>query len=102
MLMLITREPRPDFVYWPGRRPLAAFDALACPVAAVAILAAVPHQSSLVGGVVIAVAAFAGVRRLHRALWVNQRYRFTTWVWAKRMAALVLFGLLRKLALLFN
>jgi hypothetical protein len=49
--------------------------------------------------VVIAVAAFAGVRRLHRALWVNQRYRFTTWVWGKRLAVLLLVGLLLKVGL---
>jgi hypothetical protein len=102
MLMLITREPRPDFAHWPGRRLLAAFDALAWPLAVVAIVEALPRQAALVGGEVIAVAAFAGVLRLHRALWVNQRYRFTTWVWGKRLAALVLFGLLLKLALLLN
>ena len=29
LLLLISREPRSDFAYWPGRRVLAPLDALA-------------------------------------------------------------------------
>jgi hypothetical protein len=99
LFLLISREPRPDFAHWPGRRVLAALDALAWPLAAVAVVAAVPFEAGAFGAVVTVIAAYLGVQRLHRALWMNQRYRFTTWVWGKRLVAILLFGLLLQLAL---
>jgi hypothetical protein len=45
------------------------------------------------------VAAYLGVRRFCRALWMNQRYQVTTWVWGKRLVALLSIGLQLKLAL---
>ena len=99
MLLLISREPRPDFGHWPGRRVLAALDALAWPSAAVAVVAAGPLKVGAFGAVVMVIAACLGAQRLYRALWMNQRYRFTTWIWGKRLVALLLVGLLLKLAL---
>jgi hypothetical protein len=58
-----------------------------------------PLNLGVFGAVLMVVAATIGARRLYRALWVNQRYQFTTWVWGKRLAALLLVGLLFKLAL---
>jgi hypothetical protein len=99
VFLLIPREPRPDFALWSGRRLLAALDALVWPSAAVAVVAAVPLKVGAFGAVVIVIATHLGVRRLYRALWMNHRYRFTTWTWGKRLAELLLLGLLLKLAL---
>ena len=51
-----------------------------------------------VGQLAIALAVLSAVVRLHRALRVNHRYRFTTWRWGKVLAALFLVGGLLKLA----
>jgi len=48
--------------------------------------------------VLTACAIAAGVVRLHRAIAVNHRYRFTTWRWGRVLAGLLLFGWLLKLA----
>ena len=100
--LLISREPRPDFGYWPGRRVLAGLDAVAWPLAAVVVGAVSPLNLGVFGAVLMVVAATIGARRLYRALWVNRRYQFTTWLWGKRLAALLLVGLLLKLALQFT
>lgn len=34
---------------------------------------------------------------LHRALWGNHRYRFTTWRWGRVLAAILLVGALSRL-----
>jgi hypothetical protein len=99
VFVLISRKPRPDFASWPGRRVLAVLDAVAWPVAVLVVVATSPINAGALGAVLIVIAAFAGVCRLCRALWRNERYRFTTWVWGKRLAALLLVGLLLKLAL---
>ena len=99
VFLLISREPRPEFAYWPGRRVLAALDAMVWPSAVAVIVAASPLNVGAFGAVVIVVAAYFGAQRLYRALWMNQRYRFTTWVWGKRLGALLLLGLLLKVAL---
>ena len=51
----------------------------------------------LVGQVVAAIALLCAIGRLHRAVWVNHRYRFTTWRWGRVAAALLLVGLVLKL-----
>jgi hypothetical protein len=38
-------------------------------------------------------------RRLHRALWVNHRYYFTTWRWGKVVAAMLVMGWVMKLSM---
>jgi len=47
---------------------------------------------------VIAWAAWSAFGRLHRALWNNHRYRFTTWRWGRAVAALLVLGFAMKLA----
>ena len=99
MWLVIAREPRPDAPYWPGRRYLAALDAALWPLLWVLVFRQAPEPVGLVGPVVAGVSALCAVRRLHRALWVNHRYSFTTWRWGRVVAALLLMGLVLKLAL---
>jgi hypothetical protein len=47
----------------------------------------------------VVVALLCSLSRLHRALWVNHRYRFTTWRWGRALAALLLVGAVMKLML---
>jgi hypothetical protein len=88
------REARPDAPYWPGRRLLAAIDAIAWP--ALGVVATVRSQvpARLVGDVVVAVLVIAAMSRLRRAICVNHRYRFTTARWGRVLLALFVFGLL--------
>lgn len=99
MWLLYARAPAPDAPYWPGRRWLAAVDAVAWPFAWVIVFSHAPKPSGLVGPFVMAVALLCALGWLHRALWENHRYRFTTWRWGRIAAALVVFGLVMKLTL---
>jgi len=99
MWLLVAREPRPDAPYWPGRRWLAAVDAAMWPLLSVLLLSHAPRPVGLVGPFVAAVAVLCALGRLHRALWVNHRYRFTTWRWGRIAAALMLMGVVLKLSL---
>jgi hypothetical protein len=96
MWVMIAREPRPDAPYWPGRRVLAAVDAVLWPAMLVLLINQTPAPVGLVGPVATSVAVLCGLGRLHRALWVNHRYRFTTWRWGRIAAALLLVGLVMK------
>ena len=58
-----------------------------------------PKPVGLVGPFVAAVALLCALGRLHRALWVNHRYRFTTWRWGRIAAALLLMGVVLKLTM---
>jgi hypothetical protein len=100
MWLLIAREPQPDAPYWPGRRWLAAADAVAWPVVWVIVARQLPQPTGVVGPFVMALAVLFGMGRLHRVVWVNHRYHFTTWRWGKFAAALVVVGLAMKLAML--
>lgn len=92
MWLLVAREPRPDAPQWPGRKTLAVVDAVAWPLVVVLIV----FQSRLplgVVGAVLAAAAFGlSVARLRRAIWLNHRYRFTTWRWGGVVLGLMLLG----------
>lgn len=99
MWLLVARRPLPDAPYWPGRRFLAAADALGWPLLLVLLFDHAPVPVGIVGPVVVALAVLAATRRLHRALWVNHRYRFTTWRWGRVVAALLLIGAVLKLAM---
>ena len=37
--------------------------------------------------------------RLHRALWINHRYWFTTWRWGRIVAVFLLIGMVLKLTM---
>lgn len=98
MWLLVQREPWPDATCWPGRRLLASIDAVVWPLLLALVLSHVPARVGLVGPVVFALAVVFAVARLDRALRINHRYRFTTWRWGGLAAALVLMGLILKLA----
>jgi hypothetical protein len=91
----------PDFRAndWPGRRSLAVADAVGWPVAWVLLIQQAPEPVGLIGPFLTAVAVLSALGRLHRAVWLNQRYRFTTWRWGRIVGALWLMGLVMKLAM---
>lgn len=97
MWLLVAREPRPDASVWPGRRWLAAVDAVLWPAFWILLLAQVPQPTGLVGPFFTVVTAWLALRRLHRAIWSNHRYWFTTWRWGKVAAAMLLLGALLRL-----
>jgi hypothetical protein len=99
MWLLVAREPRPDAPDWPGRRLLAAVDAVAWPLLWVLLIRHVPGPAGLVGPFVTALAVLLGLGRLHRALWENHRYWFTTWRWGKVLGAMLLIGFVMKLSM---
>jgi len=68
MWLLVAREPRPDAPDWPGRRLLAAVDAVAWPLMWVLLIRQVPGPAGLIGPCVTALAVLLGLGRLHRAL----------------------------------
>lgn len=100
MWLLVAREPRPDAMDWPGRRLLAAIDAVAWPLLWVLILMNAPGSRGLFAPFMVSVAALSGLARLHRALWANHRYWFTTWRWGKVVAAMLLMAAVMKVAML--
>ena len=99
MWVIVAREPPPDAPYWPGRRLLAAVDAALWPLLWVVMFSHAPKPVGIVGPFVAAVALLCALGRLHRALWVNHRYRFTTWRWGRIVAAMLLMGMVMKLML---
>lgn len=99
MWMLFARAPPPDARYWSGRRWWAALDALAWPIGWIVAITHASFNTGLAGAVVVALAVLMAVRRFHRAVWINHRYRFTTWRWGRALGVLLLLGLVLKLAL---
>jgi hypothetical protein len=71
---------------------LAAVDAVVWPLLWVWVFRHAPEPVGLVGPFVTAMAVLLGLGRLHRALWVNHRYWFTTWRWGRVAAALLVVG----------
>ncbi|MCW5656759.1 MAG: hypothetical protein KIT60_03575 [Burkholderiaceae bacterium] len=96
MLMLFVRQSRPDSAYWPGRRALAAVDALAWPLAAAWFFANLPWATGIVGPFIVAAASLGAAWRLRVATLFNHRYRFTAWTWSVRVAAALTFGAVLK------
>jgi hypothetical protein len=92
MWVLVLREPLPDAHWWPRRHLLAAIDAMVWPLAWVLIFLNAPKPVGLMGPFVSSVAILYGLRRLHRALWLNHRYRFATWRWGRIAAGMMLLG----------
>ena len=99
MWLLVSRKPRPDVAYWPGRRLLAAIDAVAWPFLWTMVFAHAPEPVGIVGPFVAAVAFLCTLGRLRRALWLNHRYWFTTWRWARVVAAGLVAGAVLRLTL---
>ena len=99
MWLLVAREPRPDAPYWPGRCWLAVVDAALWPLLWVLLFRHAPEPVGLVGPFVTAVAVLCAIGRLHRAIWVNHRYWFTTWRWGRVVAGLLVMGAMMKVAM---
>ena len=99
MWLLVAREPRPDASDWPGRRSLASVDAVLWPLLWVLMVRHLPGPTGLAGPFVTALAVLFGFGRLHRALWSNHRYWFTTWRWGKVLASILLIGVILKLSM---
>jgi hypothetical protein len=95
MWILYAKAPPPDAVEWPGRRWLAALDAMGWPAAVVWLLASVPH-AGLLAPVGMSLGLLSALNRLHVALWHNQRYQFTTWRWARVVSLLLVVGMALK------
>ena len=81
MFVLSTTTPRPDAPRWAGRTALSAFDAISWPLLWIYGVDRVSVSTGLLGRVVIAVAVVSLLRRVHRAIWRNERYFFTAWRW---------------------
>jgi hypothetical protein len=99
MWVLFARAPPPDAPYWPGRRWLAAVDAVAWPGAGWVVLSQVPGQGGLVLAFVMALLVVSAARRVFTALLANHRYQFTTWRWGRVLAWMMVVGALLKLGL---
>ncbi|MBE7416692.1 MAG: hypothetical protein HS128_02895 [Ideonella sp.] len=99
MFLVLYRNPKPDAEQWPGRRWLAAIDAVLWPALWITALAAVQNRAGIVVPVAIAFLVVLAAARLARAIWRNERYWFSTWRWGKVLAILMATGLLLMLLL---
>lgn len=99
MWLLIVRAPRPDAPDWPGRRLLATADAIIWPLMWVLLIRHTSQPVGVIGPLVTALAVLFGLRRLHRALWVNHRYWFTTWRWGAVLVSMLVIGAVMKLSM---
>ena len=97
MWLWLAREPARDAPYWPGRRLLALADAIVWPAAVVAALVCAPLAAGIVLPVAAAVAVLNACARGRTALAANHRYRFTTWRFARVIAAMIVIGLVVKM-----
>lgn len=99
MWMVFARAPVPDAAYWSGRRWLAALDSVAWPAIVAGLILRLPIDTGLVGRFGVAVCALNALLRLHTALWMNHRYRFTTSRVARVLLVLLVVGLALKAGL---
>lgn len=76
----------------------AALDAVAWPLFWVLLLGQIDAPGGIVGPMVVAIALLVSAGRIHRAVWVNHRYWFTTWRWGRFITALMVIGMVLKLA----
>jgi hypothetical protein len=93
--VVIARATRPDAPRWPGRQLLSVVDAIVWPAAWLAGISLVP-KSGLLGTFIAALAILFGLQRSWKALFRNERYRFTTWRWGVPMITLIALGALIK------
>jgi hypothetical protein len=100
MWLLVARPPMPDAPHWRGRRWLAAVDALAWPLVVLLVFRHVSPGVGLFWPVLASVTMLAALDRLHRAVFFNHRYRFTTWRWGRAAVAVLLMYALSTLTLL--
>jgi len=98
MWLLVAREPRANAPYWTGRRWLAAVDAVVWPLFWVLLLGQIDAPVGIVGPMIVAIALLYSAERIHRAVWANHRYWFTTLRWGRVVTALIVIGMVLKLA----
>lgn len=98
MWLLVAREPRANAPNWTGRRWLAVIDAAAWPLFWVLLVSQIDAPVGIVSPMVVAIALLVSAERIHRAVWVNHRYWFTTFGCGRVVAALLMIGLMLKLA----
>ncbi len=98
MWVLFARAPPPDAPYWPGRRWLAAVDAVVWPGVAWAALLHV-DRGRLLLAFVMAMLVMSAARRLFTALLANHRYQFTTWRWGRVLVRMMVLGALLKVGM---
>ena len=99
MWLLFARAPPPDAPRWPGRRWLAAVDAIAWPALVCFALLHTQASGGIVAALAMALSALSAVRRLHTALLANHRYHFTMWRWCKVLVWLAAVGFMLKVVL---
>ena len=102
MLVVFQRAPIPNAAYWPGRRVLAALDAIAWPALWIAGAIVAPFRTGIAGALLISLALFLSMERLRKAIVENERYRFTTWRWGRPVGVFVAVGASLKLMLIFS
>lgn len=99
MWLLVARQPRPDADYWPGRRWLAALDAVAWPAIGVLLIAPHMKRAGVFGAMAAVLLVVWAVRRLQQAVLRNHRYRFTAGWFLKAVIWVLLIGYLLKLVM---
>jgi hypothetical protein len=92
MWVLFARAPLPDVHSWPGRRALAAVDAVLWPAGGAIFTVSANMSDGVIGQFVLAMCALLAASRLFSAIVRNHRYRFTTWSWARYLCLLVAVG----------
>jgi len=97
MWIIFERTLPPDAPYWPGRRWLAAIDAVGWPIATWLLLARMPGPAGVFVPTAAGILALVVLLRLRRAVWANHRYRFTTSKVVSVLAVLMFIGILAKL-----
>jgi hypothetical protein len=92
MWLVIAQRPRPAMPHWPGRRRLAAVDAVIWPAFWIVMLWRLRLEvpMGVTGPVLMAVLALSALSRFRRAVFDNADYRFTTWRWGKVLGGLLL------------
>jgi hypothetical protein len=96
MWILYGRTPKADVACFPGRRWLALLDAVAWPVAWLIAISAIPYVTGVLEVFAKAVLVLIALRRCQRALFRNERYRFSSLRWGVPILTLVALGELMK------
>lgn len=102
MWLVVSRSPAPDASVWPGRRLLALADAVAWPLLWIALAVSAPVAAGNIATFIVAVALVAAVFRVSRALFRNERYRFTTYRWGRLLALTFVIAVAAQLALMLT
>ena len=99
MFVVLQRSPVRDAAYWPGRRVLAAADAIVWPALWIGVIVAAPFRTGVAGALLITLMLWSSLTRLRTALAENQRYRFTTWRWGRPIVVILVIGAVLKAVL---